>query len=135
MHLAKLSASGEASERGESAGGASLLDRCSTFPPSLLPRLPPQRQRPLVPWEREKIRPTLRYITTTTGSSGAFLPQSNSNESQYFLKVVVVAQKMSININDMERFSCEPPAQNKAINDLADGEATTADVAIKRTCV
>ena len=30
---------------------------------------------------------------------------------------------MSININDMERFSCEPPAQNKAINDLADGEA------------
>ena len=64
MHLAKLrasgGASGEASERGESAGGASLLDRCSTFPPSL-PRLPSQRQRPLVPWEREKIRPTLHY--------------------------------------------------------------------------
>ena len=28
-----------------------------------------------------------------------------------------------MSINDMERFSCEPPAQNKAINDLADGEA------------
>ena len=45
---------------------------------------------------------------------------------------------MFININDMERFSCEPPAQNKAINDLAEAQTErriTADVAIKRTCV